>query len=125
MVLQMPRLAPPLLLAAPLHHPRRPLDRRAYGRKSAGVDVQHQACERGARGLGRWRAFSPGEVGGEGRGPVRDPVMHEEGDVGVGEQVQRLPRGGVGGHYDAGVVTVRGEGRAGEVGVVHEGDVRV
>jgi len=46
--------------------------------------------------------------------------MDEEGDVWIGDEVQRLFRGGVGGHYYGGGGGVGGRG---EVGVVHEGDV--
>ena len=46
--------------------------------------------------------------------------MDEQGDAGVVEQVQGLFRRRVRGHYDDGVGV---EGRGGEVGVVHEGDV--
>ena len=43
-----------------------------------------------------------------GRGPVGDPVMDEERDAWIPDQVDGLFRGGVGGHDDGGV---RGEGR--------------
>jgi len=53
---------------------------------------------------------------------VRDPVVDEEGDVRVGDQVERLLRGGVGGHdYGWG----GGVGRRREVRIIHERDVWV
>lgn len=53
---------------------------------------------------------------------MRYPIVHEEGDARVGEQIAGFSRGRVRGHdyHGAGA-----EGGAGEVGVVHEGDVRV
>lgn len=62
------------------------------------------------------------------RRATADPVVHEQGDVGVLQEVDGLFRGGVRGHdYEGsgegelgGVVD---EGVGGEVGVVHEADV--
>ena len=52
---------------------------------------------------------------------MRYPVVDEEGDSWVGEEVEGFSRGGVRCHY----YQRRGvEGCGGEVGVVHEGDVR-
>lgn len=51
---------------------------------------------------------------------MRYPIVDEEGDAWVGEEVEGFFGGGVGGHYYYGG---GGEGGAGEVGVVHQGDV--
>ncbi len=51
---------------------------------------------------------------------MRDPVVDKEGNVGVGDEVEGLLRGGVGRHYYGGGGAV---GRGREVGVVHERDV--
>lgn len=58
---------------------------------------------------------------GEGRWTVGDPVVDEEGDAGIGEEVEGLLGGWVRGHDDC---WVGGVGSGGKVGVVHEGDVR-
>jgi hypothetical protein len=49
-----------------------------------------------------------------------DPVVNEEGDVRVREQVARFERLGVGGHYDGGVRVIW---RGLEESIVHEGDL--
>lgn len=51
---------------------------------------------------------------------MRHPVVDEEGDIGVGDEVKGLFRGGVRGHYYGWSGAV---GRGGEVCVVHQGDV--
>jgi hypothetical protein len=52
---------------------------------------------------------------------MRDPVMHQEGNNGIGLEILRLTGYGRGGHDDGGCWGIRG---AGKVGVVHQGDVR-
>lgn len=64
----------------------------------------------------------PSGLGGSVCRPVRDPVVDEEGDVGVRGEVVEFFGGRVGRHYyHREVLRVR---RRGEVGVGHEGDVR-
>lgn len=52
---------------------------------------------------------------------MRDPVVHQEGNARVGDEVCGLLGGRVCGHDDC---WVRREGCFGEIGVVHEGDMR-
>lgn len=81
-------LLAPLLLRAPrLQHPRRARDRRADTAHRARVDVQQQAGEAGLGGFGGRGAFAVAGVvcAGAGWRAVRDPVVHEEGDARVGD----------------------------------------
>jgi len=111
----------PLLLATP-----------ARDNLSNAIDGGADPTERGRvhaeQKLGQ-RTGARVRAGGRGRAAwlaergraVRDPVVHEQRDEGVRFQVVRLLGRGRGGHYDGGVLRV---GRRGEVGVVHQRDVR-
>lgn len=48
------------------------------------------------------------------------PVMHQQGNTGVAQQVVGLPRGGVGGHDDG---RIRVVGSRGKIGVGHKGNM--
>ena len=50
-----------------------------------------------------------------------NPVVHQERDTRVGDEIQGLFGGWIRGHDDG---RVRRERRRGKVGIVHEGDVR-
>ena len=52
---------------------------------------------------------------------MRNPVVNEEGDAGVGDQVRCFLGGRIRRHDDDGSGVER---RRGEVGVIHEGDMR-
>lgn len=117
---------PALLVAAGLDEARGTVDGGRDAAHGAGVEVEQQRGEGGrGRALGRdgggvGRGIGEAAGGGGGRA-VRDPVVHEEGDMWVGEEVGHLLGGGVGGHDDEWGRGV-GRGRGREVGVVHEGD---
>ncbi len=53
---------------------------------------------------------------------MRDPVVDQERDSRVIDEVEGLFGGRVGGHYDDGARVVRG---GWQIGVIHEGDVRI
>lgn len=115
-------LAPDLFVAALLHHPSFAVDRRADTAQRAGIDIQEKTGETRPRRFWWGRTFAR-EVGrSASRWPVGYPVVHEDGDVRVFDQVDGFLGGGVGGHDDAG----RGGKWGGwEEGVVHQGDVGI
>lgn len=113
--------APRLLLRARLEETRLAGNRGRNTGQGTRVQVEQEACERGAgsRGGRRALAFSLG-IGRPGRWTVGHPVVDQERDPRVREEVVGLAGRGVGGHDD-GRVGVVGSRR--EVGVGHEGDV--
>lgn len=111
-------LAPSLLIGPRFQEPRGPRDGRRDTGQSAGVDVQEQTGQRrpgGCGGRGAVAAFDVG--GGADWGAVRDPVVDEEGDSGVGEEMVGFTGGRVGGHDDGWEGVIGGRG---EVGIGHE-----
>ena len=131
-VREMLLLGPLLLLAAGLEYHCLPVHRARDARHGGRVHL-HEHVGEAAGAAADGAAFALGAGGDVGRAGA-DPVVGEEGDVGVLEEIEGFLGGGVGGHDDEGTGGEAGagvgmwiggvvEGVGGEVGVVHEGDM--
>lgn len=120
-VLQMGLLAPLLLVGALLEEPGCPGDRGADARQRRRVDVQQQAGQTAPRGGGGRRPGSRprDRVARRRRGPVRNPVVHQQADFGVREEVAGFDALCVCRHDDHGPVVRGGAGVGRQEGVVH------
>lgn len=121
-------LAPPLLVGPLLQEPRRARDRRTDRRQRRRVEVQQQTGQT-TPGRGRRRGTGPRARQRVGvcrrrRRAVADPVVHQQADFRVREEVARLDALSVGRHDDHGARVRVVVGVRGQEGVVHQRDVR-